>query len=74
MRLKRYYTELADRVVKTAAEAAALSIGQESLHANAFAIDWSNAAGFALGGAALAFLLNVSQLGITGRGNPNAGE
>jgi len=67
--MRKYYTELVDRAVKTAAQGAVLAIGSESLQANAFAIDWSTTAGFALGGAALSLLTNLAQRGITGRGS-----
>jgi len=66
--IRRYYTDLVDRAVKTAAQSAVLSIGVESAQANAFAVDWSLMAGMALGGALLSLLTNISQRGFTGRG------
>lgn len=65
--MRKYYTELVDRAVKSAAQGAVLAIGSESLQANAFAVDWSTAAGFALGAAVLSLLTNLGQRGLTGR-------
>ena len=65
--LKRYYTDLVDRAVKSAAQAAVLSVGVESAQADAFAVDWSLMLGMALGGAALSLLTNIGQRGIFGR-------
>jgi len=59
--------ELVDKAAMTAAEGALLSIGAESLAVNALAVDWTQAGGFALGGAALSVLLNVARGGVTGR-------
>lgn len=65
--MSEYLRDLLDRGFKTAAQSAVLAIGAESLSANAFAIDWSNTAGFALGGFLLSVLTNVAQRGLFGR-------
>jgi hypothetical protein len=67
-RYRDYYTELADKAAKTAAQAAVLSIGVESAQVNALAVDWTLMLGMALGGAVLSVLTNVGQRGLFGRG------
>lgn len=67
MAVKDYYTELVDRSVKSAAQAAVLSIGVESAQADALAFDWKLMAGMAAGGAILSLLTNLGQRGIFGR-------
>lgn len=67
MAVKDYYTELVDRAVKSAAQAAVLSIGVESAQADALAFDWKLMAGMAAGGAVLSLLTNLGQRGIFGR-------
>lgn len=62
-----YYTELADKAVKTAAQAAVLSVGVESAQVDALAVDWRLMLGMALGGALLSVLTNVAQRGILGK-------
>lgn len=62
-----YYTELADKAAKTAAQAAVLSVGVESAQVNALAVDWTLMLGMALGGAVLSVLTNVAQRGIFGK-------
>lgn len=59
--------DIVDRALKTAAQSAVLAIGAESLEVNAFAVDWSVTAGFALGGAILSILTNVAQRGLLRR-------
>ena len=66
--MKRYYTDLADRAVKTAAQAAVLSIGVESAEVNALAVDFKLMAGMAAGGALLSALTTLGQRGLFGRG------
>ena len=65
--MRDYYRDLADRAVKTAAQAAVLSIGVESADVNAFAVDWKLMAGMAAGGAVLSLLTNVAERGLFGR-------
>lgn len=67
MAAKDYYTELVDRAVKSAAQAAVLSVGVESAAADALAFDWKLMAGMAAGGAVLSLLTNLGQRGIFGR-------
>lgn len=67
MAVKDYYTELVDRAVKSAAQAAVLSVGVESAAADALAFDWKLMAGMAAGGAVLSLLTNLGQRGILGR-------
>lgn len=64
---KDYLKTLADKAVVTAAEGALLAIGGDSLSANAFTIDWSTVGGYALGGAVLSLLINVTRGGLFGR-------
>lgn len=67
MAVKDYYTELVDRAVKSAAQAAVLSVGVESAAADALAFDWRLMAGMAAGGAVLSLLTNLGQRGLFGR-------
>lgn len=67
MAVRDYYTELVDRAVKSAAQAAVLSVGVESAQADALAFDWKLMAGMAAGGAVLSLLTNLGQRGILGR-------
>lgn len=65
--MRSYYSDLADRATKTAAQAAVLSIGVESADVNAFAVDFRLMVGMALGGALLSLLTNVAERGLFGR-------
>ncbi len=65
--MNEYHRELIDRVAKTAAQAAVLSVGVESADVDAFAIDWRLMLGMSAGGAVLALLTNVAQRGLFGR-------
>lgn len=65
--MNAYVSDLLDRAARTACQAAALSIGADSLSANALTIDWSSVAGFAAGGFVLSALTTVARRGITGR-------
>ena len=69
MAVKDYYTDLVDRAVKTAAQAAVLSIGVESAQVDALAVDFALMGGMALGGALLSILTTLGQRGIFGREN-----
>lgn len=62
---KTYLIDLADRAVKTAAQAALLTIGADQF--NALTADWQLVGGMALGGAVLSLLTNLAQRGIRGR-------
>lgn len=64
--LKRYYTNLVDRAVKTGAQAAVLSIGVESAQVDAFAVDYALMGGMALGGALLSVLTTLGERGLLG--------
>lgn len=63
--MKRYYTELVDRAVKTAAQSAALVLGADVV--NALDADWRLVAGMAAGGAVLSVLTTLGQRGLFGR-------
>lgn len=65
--MRDYYRDLADRAVKTAAQAAVLSVGVESAQVNALAVDWTLMLGMAGGGALLSLLTNVAERGLFGR-------
>ena len=65
--MRRYYTDLVDRAVRTAAQSAVLSVGVESAQANAFAIDYRLMLGMALGGAVLSALTTLGTKGFSGR-------
>lgn len=63
--MTEYLKDLADRAVKTAAQAALLTIGADQV--NAFDADWRLVGGMALGGAALSLLTNLAERGLRGR-------
>lgn len=65
--LKSYYTDTVDRAVRTAAQAAVLSVGVETAQANALAFDWMLMGGMAAGGFVLSLLTTVASRGFTGR-------
>lgn len=67
MQIRDYYTQLADRAVKSAAQAAVLSIGVESASVDALAVDFGLMGGMALGGALLSVLTTLGARGIFGR-------
>lgn len=69
--MKKYYTDLVDRAVKTAAQAAVLAVGSESVSANALTFDFKLMAGFAAGGALLSVLTTLGQRGLTGKTGAN---
>lgn len=66
-----FWKAAAERAVKTAAQGALLSIGATSIAVNAFAVDWPQVGGFALGAAALSILTSVGS-GIATGGGPSA--
>jgi hypothetical protein len=55
---KRFLLEATERAVKTAAQSALLLLGADQL--NALSVDWSNVAGFALGGFVLSLLTSLA--------------
>lgn len=63
--VRAYALELLDRAVKTAAQAAVLTIGADQV--NALEADWQLVGGMALGGAVLSLLTNLGQRGLFGR-------
>ena len=63
--IRRYYTDLADRAVKTAAQSAILVLGADQI--NALDADWQLVGGFALGGAVLSALTTLAHRGLVGR-------
>lgn len=65
--IRDYYTDLVDRAVRTAAQSAILSIGVDSVQANALSIDWTLMAGMAAGGALLSALTTLGARGLFGR-------
>lgn len=67
MAVKDYYTDLVDRAVKSAAQAAVLSVGVETASVDALAVDFALMGGMALGGALLSLLTNLGQRGIFGK-------
>jgi len=67
-RIRRYYTDLVDRAVATAAEAALLVIAADKF--NAFEADWLDVLGVAAGGAVLAVLRGLAKRGLSGREVP----
>jgi hypothetical protein len=67
--LRRYYSDLADRAVRTAAQSALLVLGADQV--NVIDVNWLDVAGFAGGGAVLSVLTTLVVGGITGRANTN---
>lgn len=63
--LKRYYTDMADRATRTAAQVAVLMIGADTV--NVVDVDWLQIAGFAAGGAVLSVLTTLGQRGLLDR-------
>ena len=60
-----YAGDLLDRAVKTAAQAALLTIGADQV--NAFEADWLTVLGMAAGGFVLSALTTIGRRGIFGR-------
>lgn len=63
--MKRYYTDLVDRAVRTAAQSALLAIGADQV--NVLDLDPVTLLGFAGGGALLSVLSTLLVGGLTGR-------
>lgn len=66
-KIRDYYTDTLDRAVKTAAQAAVLSVGVETAQVNALSVDWMLMAGMAGGGFVLSLLTTIGLRGILGR-------
>lgn len=66
-KIRSYYTDIVDRAVRTAAQAAVLSIGVETAQVDALSVDFTLMAGMAAGGALLSVLTTLGQRGIFGR-------
>lgn len=64
---RAWVADLVDRAVKTAAQAALLTLGADAV--NAFTVDWADVAGMALGGAVLSLLTNLAHRGLSGEGS-----
>ena len=64
--MNAYLRDLLDRATKTAAMSALLAVGADQVNA-INGVDWYDVGGFALGGALLSVLTNVSQRGLFGR-------
>lgn len=71
-KLRAYYTQLVDRAVRSAAQAAVLSVAVETAQVNALAIDYQLAGGMAMGGALLSVLTTLGTRGIFGDSDPTA--
>ena len=65
--MRKYYTDLIDRAVKSAAQGAIASIGVESAQVNALAVDFKLMGGLALGMGLLSVLTTLGQRGLLGR-------
>lgn len=63
---RSYLLAIADRAVRTAAQAAVLVLGADQI--NALNADWADVGGFALGGFALSVLTSLVTGGLTGNG------
>ena len=66
--MKKYALAIADRAIKTGAQAALLVIGADKL--DALHADWSLVGGFALGGIVLSVLTSLASSGI-GQNGPS---
>lgn len=66
-KIRSYYTDIVDRAVRTAAQAAVLSIGVDTAQTNALSVDFMLMAGMAAGGALLSVLTTLGQRGLFGR-------
>ncbi|MBI4900894.1 MAG: hypothetical protein HY829_10505 [Actinobacteria bacterium] len=60
-----FWRAVADRALKTAAQAALLVAGSDSLRANALTFDWLKMGGFALGGIVLSVLMSIASAAST---------
>lgn len=67
-KLRRYYTDMADRAARTAAQSALLVLGADQV--NVVSVSWADVAGFAAGGAVLSILTTLVARGLTGTSSP----
>ena len=65
MGIRRYYTDMVDRAVRTAAQAAIAVLGADVV--DVLNTDWVGVVSVAAGGAVLSILTTVTQRGISGR-------
>ena len=65
MSVRRYYTDMIDRAVRTAAQSAILALGADQV--NVLDLDFATLAGFAGGGFVLSLLTTLVIGGVTGR-------
>lgn len=63
---RRFWLDALERAVKTAAQSALLVFGQDALGFDVFTAAWSNAVGFAVGGAVLSLLTSVASSPVPG--------
>lgn len=61
---RKFWSEAADRALKTAAQAPLLAWGVGDVAMNAFDLDWSLGLGLALGGALFSLLTSVGSANI----------
>ena len=61
-----FWRAVAERALKTAAQSAVLTVGADSLGANALTFDWVQMGGFALGGLVLSVLMSIASAASTG--------
>lgn len=67
---RAFWKKATERAAKSAAQAAVLVIGADQV--NAFAADWADVAGFALGGAVLSVLTSIITSGVGPGDDPSA--
>lgn len=65
-----FWRAAAERAIKTAAQAAVLAVGGDSLAANALTFDWAQMGGFAAGGFVLSLLTSIAS-GMASGGGPS---
>jgi len=66
-----FWKAAAERATKSAAQAAALVIGQDALDVNLFDADWRNVAGVAAAAAVLSFLTSIGSASVGVKGSPS---
>lgn len=64
MKIRKYYTDMVDRAVRTAAQAALLVLGADQV--NVVEVGWPDVAGFAAGGFVLSVLTTLVVGGLSG--------
>lgn len=68
---RRFWTETADRAIKTAAQAPLLAWSVGDVGANAFELDWGLGLGFAAGGAVISLLTSIASARIGSADTPS---